>query len=181
MIVVLMGVSGSGKTTVGALLAAKLHWQFADADAFHPPSNVQKMKRGEPLTDEDRHPWLQSLREHIDAACEANKNFVLACSALKHEYRDYLRADQPACVHFVYLEGSEDLIRHRLANRAGHFMPPSLLHSQFESLEPPHHALRVDITPAPEVIVEQIIQRLKLVPGEFDSQSAGKTEAIKRD
>jgi gluconokinase len=156
MIVVLMGVSGSGKTTIGRILAGKLGWAFVDADDFHPAANVQKMHRGEPLTDEDRRPWLAALRQHIDDACERNENLVLACSALKHAYQDYLREDEPGCVRYVYLEGSEELIRTRLAQRHGHFMPSSLLHSQFETLEPPSDALRIDVTPTPEEIAEQI-------------------------
>lgn len=160
MIIVLMGVSGSGKTTVGQILAGKLGWTFIDADDYHPAANVEKMRRGEPLTDEDRRPWLAALRERIDRACERGEDLVVACSALKHAYRDYLREDEPGCVRFVYLEGSEELIRARLANRRGHFMPPSLLHSQFEALEPPADALRIDVTPAPEVIAEQIRQGL---------------------
>jgi gluconokinase len=162
MIVVLMGVSGSGKSTVGKVLAGKLGWAFVDADDFHPAANVEKMRRGEPLTDEDRQPWLWALRQRIDAACESGEDLVLACSALKHSYRDYLRADVPACVRYVYLEGSEELIRQRLAGRKGHFMPPGLLHSQFEALEPPQDAVRIDVRPAPEVIAEQIRHALRL-------------------
>ena len=162
MIVVLMGVSGSGKTTVGKVLAAKLGWAFVDADDFHPAANVAKMRRGEPLTDEDRRPWLAALRQRIDRACEGGEDLVLACSALKHSYRDYLRADAPACVRYVYLEGSEELIRQRLAGRKGHFMPPGLLHSQFEALEPPRDAVRIDVHPAPGAIAERIREALGL-------------------
>jgi len=162
MIVVLMGVSGSGKTTVGRILAEKLGWVFLDADDFHPAANIAKMSRGEPLTDEDRRPWLEALRDRIDEACARNEDVVLACSALKHAYRDYLREDEPGCVRYVYLEGSEELIRERLAKRRGHFMPPGLLHSQFEALEPPADALRFDVTPAPEVIAERIRRALAL-------------------
>jgi gluconokinase len=162
VIVVLMGVSGSGKTTVGRLLADKLGWKFLDADAFHPAANVEKMRRGEPLTDEDRRPWLELLRIRIDVACEEGENVVLACSALKHAYQEYLRAHEPDFVRYVYLEGSEELIAKRLAERKGHFMPPTLLHSQFEALEPPENAVRIDVTPPPEVIVERIIEALRL-------------------
>src|SRR4051794_26344857 len=111
MIVVLMGVSGSGKTTVGKVLAEKRGWRFVDADDFHPAANVEKMSRGEPLTDEDRRPWLAALRRRIDEAAERGEDVVLACSALKHDYREYLRSDHPGGVRYVYLEGSEELIR----------------------------------------------------------------------
>jgi gluconokinase len=162
MIVVLMGVSGSGKTTIGKKLAAKLGWTFADADDFQPIANVDKMRAGSPLTDEDRCPWLQALRKYIDDVVERGDNLVLACSALRHNYREYLAADNPAVVRYVYLEGSEELIRERLANRKGHFMPSTLLPTQFEALEPPDDALRIDIRPAPEVIVDRIIHSLRL-------------------
>jgi gluconokinase len=162
MIVVLMGVSGSGKTTVGRLLAAQLGWTFIDADDFHPPANIEKMRNGIPLNDDDRRPWLDALRQRIDTACVKGENVVLACSALKHAYQDYLERDEPTCVHYVYLEGSEELIRQRLSARKGHFMNPNLLRSQFETLEPPTHAIRVDVTPAPEVIVGEIRQHLDL-------------------
>lgn len=162
MIVVLMGVSGSGKTTVGTLLAAQLGWTFIDADDFHPPANIEKMRNGTPLDDDDRRPWLDALRQRIDAACAKGENVVVACSALKHAYQDYLERDEPTCVHYVYLEGSEELIRQRLAARKGHFMNPNLLHSQFETLEPPEHAVRVDVAPLPEVIVDEITRKLGL-------------------
>lgn len=162
MIVVLMGVSGSGKTTVGKVLAGELGWTFLDADDFHPAANVAKMHRGEPLNDEDRRPWLRAVRERIDEATARGENVVLACSALKHAYQDYLEQHAPENVHYVYLSGSEDVIRERLAKRTGHFMNPNLLHSQFETLEPPDNALRVDITAAPEVIASEIRRRLGL-------------------
>lgn len=162
MIVVLMGVSGSGKTTVGTLLAAQLGWAFIDADDFHPAVNIDKMRRGIPLNDADRRPWLDALRQHINAACAKGENVVVACSALKHAYQDYLERDEPACVHYVYLEGSEELIRQRLAGRKGHFMNPNLLHSQFETLEPPEHAIRVNVAPPPAVIVDEIVHKLEL-------------------
>ncbi len=161
MIVVLMGVSGSGKTTVGRILAADLGWRFADADDYHPAANVAKMHAGIPLDDEDRRPWLQALDRLIDDAQERGEDLVLACSALKHSYQDYLKEGEPD-VHYVYLEGSEDLIRRRLAERKGHFMNPGLLHSQFETLEPPSDAIRVDISPPPEAIAGEIRKRLGL-------------------
>lgn len=165
MIVVLMGVSGSGKTTVGKVLADKLGWKFADADEYHPAANVDKMRNGRPLTDDDRRPWLRSLRDYIDDVAARGQNLVLACSALRHDYREYLTADNSDYVHYVYLQGSAELIAKRLEQRQGHFMPPSLLRSQFETLDPPQVAIRVDIAPAPEIIAENIQQALKLKSG----------------
>lgn len=162
MIVVLMGVSGSGKTTVGRLLAGDLGWTFLDADDYHPAANVEKMRRGVPLNDEDRRPWLDALRRRVDEAVARGENVVLACSALKHAYQEYLRHDVVGQVHYVHLRGSEGLIAARLATRKGHFMSPALLHSQFETLEPPGDALQVDITPPPEEIAAEIRRRLGL-------------------
>jgi gluconokinase len=162
MVLVLMGVSGSGKTTVGKILADQLGWSFVEADDYHSAANVEKMHRGIPLNDDDRRPWLAALRRRVDAACESGENVVLACSALKHAYQDYLEEHEPGCVRYVYLHGSEDLLRQRLAARKGHFMNPALLHSQFETLEPPADALRVEVTPAPEVIAAEIRNKLHL-------------------
>jgi gluconokinase len=122
MIVVLMGVSGAGKTTVGECLAAELGWTFVEADEFHPPTNIEKMRAGTPLTDGDRRPWLRALRGRIDEACGRGENAVLACSALKAEYREYLERGCPADVRYVYLRASAELIRRRLEAREGHFM-----------------------------------------------------------
>ncbi|MBA4192039.1 MAG: gluconate kinase [Planctomycetaceae bacterium] len=162
MVIVVMGVSGSGKSTVGGLLAARLGWTFVEGDDFHPTSNVQKMHAGTPLNDEDRKPWLAALRDRMDHAAANGENIVLACSALKHAYQDYLEQHDPAHIHYVYLEGSEELIRQRLAARAGHFMNPALLHSQFETLEPPTHAVRVSVNETPEEAVEEIREKLHL-------------------
>jgi gluconokinase len=162
MVLVLMGVSGSGKTTIGKLLAEQLGWSFVEADDYHPAANVEKMHRGTPLTDADRRPWLDALRQRVDAACARGENVVLACSALKHAYQDYLERDEPACVLYVHLKGSEELIRKRLAARKGHFMNPALLHSQFEIMEPPADAIEVDITPSPEAIAAEIRRKLGL-------------------
>jgi gluconokinase len=158
-----MGVSGSGKTTVGKALAASLGWRFVDADDYHPAANIAKMRAGIPLTDADRLPWLKTLERLVDDACARGENLVLACSALKHQYRDYLR--EGSHVRFVYLEGSEALIAERLKARRGHFMDPALLHSQFEALEPPEDALRVDVSPPPEAIAREIRERLNLHAG----------------
>jgi gluconokinase len=162
MIVVLMGVSGSGKTTVGKVLAQQLGWTFLDADDFHPAANIEKMRRGVPLNDDDRRPWLAALRDRLDAARTRGEDVVLACSALKHDYQVYLSQHDPDEIRYVYLHGSEELIRRRLAARTGHFMSPSLLHSQFETLEPPEHALEVDVAPPPETVAAEIRQRLGL-------------------
>jgi gluconokinase len=162
VILVLMGVSGSGKSTVGKILARQLGWTFVDADAFHPPANVEKMHRSIPLTDADRLPWLDALRHRISDAEERGENMVLACSALKHSYQHYLARYAPELIHYVLLVGSEELIRQRLAERKGHFMNPQLLHSQFETLEAPEHALAIDITPPPETVANEIRKKLGL-------------------
>jgi gluconokinase len=162
MVLVLMGVSGTGKTTIGKVLAAMLGWDFVEGDDYHPVENVEKMRAGIPLTDEDRCPWLKALRQRIQDACDQGENIVLACSALKREYRQYLERDDLECVYYVFLHGSETLIRRRLAERTGHFMDPNLLRSQFEALEVPEGTLQVDITPSPEEIAAEIRHTLGL-------------------
>jgi gluconokinase len=162
MIVILMGVSGSGKSTVGKLLARDLGWTFVEADDFHPAANIEKMRHGIPLDDEDRRPWLDAIRQRLEVAHARGEKVVLACSALKHAYQEYLKHYSPEAVRFVYLVGSEEMIRERLAARTGHFMNPALLHSQFETLEPPVEALRVNITAAPEAMVAAIRLQLGL-------------------
>jgi len=162
MVLVLMGVSGTGKTTVGKILATDLGWDFVEGDDFHPARNVAKMKAGIPLGDEDRRPWLQALRQRVEEACRQGENVVLACSALKREYRQYLQRHDLACVYYVFLHGSEELISRRLAKRKGHFMDPNLLQSQFEALEVPEGTLQVEITPPPEVIAAEIRRKLGL-------------------
>lgn len=162
MVVVLMGVSGAGKTTIGKRLAADLGWKFLEGDDFHPAENVRKMRSGVPLTDADRRPWLEALQARLETACERNDAVVLACSALKDEYRDLLERHDPACVRFVFLNVSEELIRDRLGRRSGHFMPPSLLRSQFETLEPPEGEMVVDASPAPEEVAREIRRELGL-------------------
>jgi gluconokinase len=131
-----MGVSGAGKTTVGERLAERLGWTFVEGDVLHPPENVIKMKSGEPLTDADRAPWLAAIAEAIDGWRRRGENGVIACSALKRSYRRQIIGER-SDVRLVYLKGSRDLIAERLASRRGHFMPPSLLDSQFATLEPP--------------------------------------------
>lgn len=165
MIVVLMGVTGSGKTTIGRRLADDLGWTFLDADDFHPASNVAKMHAGVPLTDEDRRPWLEAIRLRLVEARDRGEGVVLACSALKHAYQHYLGSVGAKSVRYVFLEGPEDLIRRRLAGRSGHFMNPALLHSQFETLEPPDDALKVDVTPPPGEVAAAVRAGLGLGPG----------------
>ena len=159
MIIILMGVSGSGKTTIGARLAQALGWPFYDGDQFHPPENVAKMQQGIPLTDEDRWPWLHALRAHIETCIYQGVSAVLTCSALKQAYRVYLIIDE-AKVKLVYLKGDYDLIHERLAQRHGHFMPPGLLASQFAALEEPERGVVVDAVHPPATIVELIRQHL---------------------
>ena len=161
MIIILMGVSGSGKTTVGERLAQALGWPFYDGDQLHPPANVAKMQQGMPLTDEDRWPWLQALRTHIATWLQHGVSAVLACSALKQAYREYLVIDE-AEVKLVYLKGDYDLIQERLVQRRGHFMPPGLLASQFATLEEPEQGVVVDIVHPPETIVALIREQLRV-------------------
>jgi gluconokinase len=164
-VVILMGVSGSGKSTVGALLASRLRWEFEDADWLHPASNVDKMHAGIPLTDEDRQPWLAAIAAWIDKTRRSGGHGVIACSALKRSYRDLLMGDRPD-VSLVYLKGDESLIARRIATRHEHFMPRSLLHSQFEALEEPgpdENPVIVSIEPEPREIVARILSALNLV------------------
>ncbi|HEV7734757.1 MAG TPA: gluconokinase [Candidatus Binatia bacterium] len=155
MIVVLMGVSGSGKTTIGMRLAAALDWSFHDGDDLHSPANVRKMQSGHPLDDADRVAWLTSVRRLIDTLAATNESSVIACSALRDAYRHVLADGRPE-VRFVWLRGDPVLLRDRLAKRKGHFMPAALLDSQLETLEPPADALALDVTPSPEAIVTTI-------------------------
>ena len=162
---VVMGVSGSGKSTIADRLAARLDWRFEDGDGFHPPGNVAKMSAGQPLTDDDRRPWLQAIADEIDRVSRQGERLVVACSALKRSYRDILSHGRKD-VRFVFLNGSYELIASRLAARKGHFMPPGLLASQFKTLEPPdtsEHPVTVSIDAPVETIVDDIIHQLKLV------------------
>lgn len=154
MVIVLMGVTGSGKTTIGRLLSEELKWKYYDADDFHPPANVKKMKDGIPLNDEDRRPWLESLNRLIRDCLDRGENAVLGCSALKESYREVLLVDER--VRLVYLKGDYETIQRRLSKRQGHFMNPELLDSQFETLEEPEGDVRVDVSLTPPEIVESI-------------------------
>jgi carbohydrate kinase (thermoresistant glucokinase family) len=161
-VVVVMGVSGCGKSTIASMLAHRLNWIYEDGDWFHPQSNVRKMHAGEPLTDEDRWPWLHGIAAWIDATRRVGNHGTVACSALKRAYRDILVGERTD-VRIVYLKGERDLIARRLAARDGHFMPPSLLDSQFAALEEPQpdeHPIVVSIVPHPREIVEEIVKRL---------------------
>jgi gluconokinase len=159
MVIVLMGVSGSGKTAVGERLAAALDAEFAEGDDYHPPANVEKMQSGRPLDDADRWPWLEALAREIGHWLDAGREVVLGCSALKQRYRDILKGGRPG-VCFVYLRGTETLIRARLAARRGHFMPASLLASQFAALEEPADAITVEVDRPPDEIVASILAAL---------------------
>jgi gluconokinase len=163
MILLLMGVAGSGKTTVGQILAQKLQWQFADADDYHSPGNIAKMAAGIPLTDDDRAPWLAALASALNAWIVEHTNVVLACSALKETYRAQLLTD-PA-VRLVYLKGSYELILSRLQARGHHYMKPEMLRSQFETLEEPHSAIIVPINAPPDTIADEIIAKLQVTSG----------------
>lgn len=163
-VLVLMGVSGSGKTTVGALLAQTLGWAYADADSFHSPENLAKMASGQPLSDQDRAPWLQSIRSFIDQCVAQQQPGIVGCSALKRAYRDVLRRSQ---LRFVYLCGSRAEIAARLAVRQGHFFKPHMLDSQLATLEEPtadEHVITVSIAQTPAEVVAAIIAQAGLQP-----------------
>ena len=163
---VVMGVSGSGKSTIADKLAERLNWSYEDGDNFHPASNVAKMRAGQPLTDEDRWPWLQAIADEIDRVCRAGQNAVIACSALKRAYRDILLHGRND-VRIIFLRGTQDLIANRLAERKGHFMPAGLLASQFKTLEPPdasENTVIVSIDASVDAIVDDIVRQLRLSP-----------------
>ncbi|MFN6464006.1 MAG: gluconokinase [Nostoc sp. DedVER02] len=161
MIIIVMGVSGSGKTTIGKLLADSLDWEFSDADSFHSPENVEKMRRGIPLTEADRMPWLQDLQTAIKHWLQENKNVVLACSALKDSYRQFLVSDREL-TKLVYLKGPYELIQARLKERSNHYMSEKLLNSQFDTLEEPLDAISMEVAQPPQIIVQNIKTALKI-------------------
>jgi gluconokinase len=161
-VIVVMGVSGSGKSTIASMLAHRLHWTYEDGDWFHPEANVEKMHHGEPLTDKDRWPWLHAIAAWIDATRQSGDQGIVACSALKRAYRDILIGERRD-VRIVYLKGDRDLIARRMATRDDHFMPASLLDSQFAALEEPtpdERPIVVSIAPHPREIVDDIIKKL---------------------
>lgn len=158
MIIVVMGVAGAGKTTVGSLLARELHWEFADGDDFHSPENIAKMREGIPLTDADRAPWLETLRNFVAGWIAQRKDAVLACSALKKSYRDVLQVNEQ--VRFVYLKGDRNIFAQRLRERHDHYMKAQMLDSQLHTLEPPGNAIVVDANATPENIVRDIRRQM---------------------
>ena len=163
---IVMGVSGSGKSTIADQLAERIGWRCEDGDKFHPASNIAKMSAGHPLTDEDRWPWLQAIADEIDRLCKAGERAVIACSALKRAYRDILVHGRDD-VRIVYLDGTQQLIADRLAKRKGHFMPAGLLESQFKTLEPPareENPLTVSIDGSVDAIVDDIVRQLGISP-----------------
>lgn len=160
MIIVIMGIAGSGKTTVGELLAEKLHWPFYDADDFHPKSNIDKMRKGFPLKDDDRWPWLQILKNNM-AEWNRAGNAILACSALKEAYREILN-EKVNDVKWVLLNGSRQIVEERITKRAGHFMKAGLIDSQLQILEIPEYALILDVNQSPEELTGSIIEKFNL-------------------
>jgi gluconokinase len=160
MIILLMGVTASGKTTVGKQLALELGWRFLEGDDFHSPENIKKLRQGMPLNDEDRKPWLEVIRETIRATLARGENAVIACSALKETYRRMLRVSEQ--VIFVYLKATIALIQERLRRRVGHFMNPNLIQSQFDTLEEPEDALQIDAGLTPAEIVRIIRNKLSV-------------------
>ena len=163
MIILLMGVAGSGKTTIGKKLAEQLGWSFHDADDFHPPSNITKMSAGTPLSDADRAPWLAAIRTHIDQCAACGGSAVVTCSALKEKYRAVLLRDAPE-VRLVHLAGSFNLINERMMARQDHFMKPEMLRSQFDALEVPAEAIVVDVAKSPDAVADEIRKKLGLFP-----------------
>jgi len=166
VIVIVFGVSGAGKTTVGELLARELDWHFLEADDFHPAANIEKMRSGYPLTDEDRWPWLERLREQIKRSLAARENAVLACSALKRKYRERLRVNDE--VKLVFLRGSYAMIAEQLRHRRGHFFDRALLKSQFDDLEEPQpdeSTLTIELGRTPQELVKEIKEKLHLSRG----------------
>jgi carbohydrate kinase (thermoresistant glucokinase family) len=163
-VLVVMGVSGCGKSTVAALLSERSGWPFKEGDSLHPPANVAKMEAGNPLTDEDRWPWLALIADWIEAQLDAGGNGIVTCSALKRSYREVLNRRGTGVV-FVYLTGKRETLEERMRTRTGHFMPPSMLVSQLETLEEPEAdepSIRVAIEQSPEQIADEVVARLDL-------------------
>jgi carbohydrate kinase (thermoresistant glucokinase family) len=163
-VLVVMGVSGSGKSTIAAMLAQRVHWLYEDGDWFHPKKNIEKMHHGEPLNDGDRWPWLHAIADWIDATRRSGNHGIVACSALKRAYRDVLIGRRQD-VRLIYLKGDQDLIARRVAARADHFMPPQLLDSQFAALEEPtpdERPITVSVAPHPREIVATIVAELNI-------------------
>ena len=160
MIIIIMGVSGAGKSTIGLALAIQLQAEFAEGDSYHPAENIEKMQRGEPLNDQDRFPWLDRMAAEINQWVSEQRHVVLACSALKQIYRERLGIGRHPDIKIVYLRGDTTTIAKRIQTRNGHFMPPALLSSQFQTLEEPKDAIIVDVSKNPEVIIGQIIDQL---------------------
>ncbi len=172
---IVMGVSGSGKSTVAETLAERLGWTCEDGDKYHPKNNVEKMSAGHPLTDEDRWPWLNAIADEIERVCKSRGHVVVACSALKRAYRDVLLRGRDD-VRIVFLNGTQQLIAHRLTQRQDHFMPPGLLDSQFKTLEPPsrdENAIDVPIEASVETIVDDIV-------GQLDAAAAGRNSGNRK-
>jgi gluconokinase len=161
IVIVLMGVAGSGKTTIGMKLAAELGWEFRDADEFHPPENVSKMSSGIPLNDRDRAPWLTAIRTYVLDCLARDRGAIVTCSALKESYRQTIVPD-PARVKLVHLTGDYPLLLERMVARQGHFMKPEMLKSQFATLEPPAGAVTIDVAQPPDAIVAQIRRDLSV-------------------
>ena len=161
--VILMGVAGSGKTAVGMRVAQKLDWIFLDADDFHPPANIEKMKHGIPLNDQDRAPWLQRLHDELQRHLTEGRSVILACSALKESYRKVLRDGEPPST-FVCLDVDPQTIRDRLEHRTTHFFPKELMESQFAALEKPEDAVIIDARKSLDEVVEQLVQALAKLP-----------------
>ena len=174
---IVMGVSGAGKSTIGDKLAERLRWKYEDGDRFHPASNVAKMSAGQPLTDEDRWPWLRAIADEIERICKAGEHVVIASSALKRPYRDILVHGRPD-VRIIYLKGPQELIASRLALRENHFMPPGLLESQFRTLEPPdasENPVTVSIDGSVETVVDDILRQLGLGPADGDTDAENRS------
>ncbi|MHB1688346.1 MAG: gluconokinase [Ignavibacteriaceae bacterium] len=159
MVLIIMGVSGSGKTTIGKLLSDKLGWRFYEGDEYHPKENIEKMKNGISLNDEDRKPWLMKLRSIIEESISKKNNIIISCSALKESYRKILQVNNE--VNFVYLKGSFEMVEKRMKEREDHFMKPGMLQSQFDALDEPKNAIIVDIENSSEKITINILNKIK--------------------